>query len=39
MAEVCDIVQEAVTKTNPKKKNCKKAKGLRPYKYLKKEEK
>ena len=24
--EVCNIVQEAVTKTNPKKKKCKKAK-------------
>ena len=27
-AEVCDIVQEAVTKTIPKKKKCKKAKWL-----------
>ena len=27
-AEVCDIVQEAVIKTIPKKKNCKKAKWL-----------
>ena len=26
--EVCDIVQEAVIKTIPKKKKCKKAKGL-----------
>ena len=26
--EFCDIVQEAVTKTNPKKKKCKKAKWL-----------
>ena len=26
--EVCDTVQEAVTKTIPKKKKCKKAKGL-----------
>ena len=26
--EVCDIVQEAVTKTTPKKKKCKKAKWL-----------
>ena len=26
--EVCDIVQEAVIKTIPKKKNCKKAKWL-----------
>ena len=26
--EVCDIVQEAVTKTMPKKKKCKKAKWL-----------
>ena len=26
--EVCDIVQEAVIKTNPKKKKCKKAKQL-----------
>ena len=24
--EICNIVQEAVTKTNPKKKKCKKAK-------------
>ena len=31
--EVCDIVKEAVTKTIPKKKECKKAKWLseRPY--------
>ena len=28
MAEVCDIVQEAVIKTIPKKKKCKKAKWL-----------
>ena len=27
-AEICDIVQEAVIKTIPKKKNCKKAKWL-----------
>ena len=27
-AEVCDIVQEAVIKTIPKKKKCKKAKWL-----------
>ena len=27
-AEVCDVVQEAVTKTIPKKKKCKKAKWL-----------
>ena len=27
-AEVCDIVQEAVIKTTPKKKKCKKAKWL-----------
>ena len=27
-AEVCDIVQEAVSKTIPKKKKCKKAKWL-----------
>ena len=26
MVEVCDIVQEAVIKTTPKKKKCKKAK-------------
>ena len=26
--ELCDIVQEAVIKTIPKKKKCKKAKGL-----------
>ena len=26
--EVCDIIQEAVIKTIPKKKKCKKAKGL-----------
>ena len=26
--EVCDIVQEAVIKTTPKKKKCKKANGL-----------
>ena len=31
--EVHNIVQEAVIKTNPKKKKCKRAKGcLRPYK-------
>ena len=28
MMEVCDIVQEAVTKTIPKRKKCKKAKWL-----------
>ena len=39
--EVCDTVQEAVIKTIPKKKKCKKAKWLseRPYTYLSKEEK
>ena len=39
--EVCDIVQEAVIKTIPKKKKCKKANGClrRPCKYLRKEEK
>ena len=26
--EVCDIIQKAVIKTIPKKKKCKKAKGL-----------
>ena len=37
--EVCDIVEEAVIKTIPKKKKCKMAKWLRrPYKYLRKEE-
>ena len=37
--EVRDIVQEAVIKTIPKKKKCKKAIGCprRPYKYLRKE--
>ena len=32
--EICDIVQEAVIKTIPKKKKCKKANGCprRPYK-------
>ena len=40
-AEVCDIVQEAVIKTIPKKKKCKKAKWLseEAYKQLSKEEK
>ena len=39
--EVRDIVQEAVTKTTPKKKKCKKQSGCsrRLYKYLRKEEK
>ena len=39
--EVHDIVQEAVIKTIPKKKKCKKANGCltRAYKYLSKEEK
>ena len=39
--EVGDIIQEAVIKTIPKKKKCKKANGcLRsPYKELRKEEK
>ena len=39
--EVRDIVQEAMIKTTPKKKKCKKAKWLlrRPYKHLRKEEK
>ena len=39
--EVRDIVQEAVIKTIPKKKKCKKAKWFlrRPYKWLRKEEK
>ena len=39
--EVRDIVQEAVIKTTPKKKKCKKAKWLseRPYKQLREEEK
>ena len=38
--EIHKIVQEAVTKTIPKKKKCKKAKWLlrRLYKYLRKEE-
>ena len=38
MAEVNDIVQEAVIKTIPKKKKCKRAKWLlrRSYKYLRK---
>ena len=37
--EVHDIIQEAVIKTIPKKKKCKKAIGCprRPYKYLRKE--
>ena len=39
--EVCDIVQEAVIKTIPKKKKCKKVKWLseEALKYLRKEEK
>ena len=39
--EVCNIVQEAVIKTIPKKKKCKKAKWLseEDYKQLRKEEK
>ena len=38
--EVCDIVQEAVIKTIPKKKKCKKAKWLRRlYRLLRKKEK
>ena len=38
--EVRDIVQEAMIKTTPKKKKCKKAKWLlrRPYQQLRKEE-
>ena len=34
--EVCDLVEEAVIKTIPKKKKCKKAQGClsRPYKYI-----
>ena len=38
--EVRDIVQEAVMKTIPKKKKCKRQNGClkRPYKYLRKEE-
>ena len=37
---VCNIVEEAVIKSIPKKKKCKKANGClrRPYKYLKKVE-
>ena len=39
--KVCDIVQEAVIKTIPKKKNAKRQNGCltRPYKQLRKEEK
>ena len=39
--EVCDIAQETIIKTIPKKKKCKKAKWLseEPYKKLKNEEK
>ena len=39
--EVCDIVQEAVIKTIPKQKKCKKVNGClrRSYKQLRKEEK
>ena len=35
-SEVCDIVEEAVIKTIPKKKKCKRQNGClrRPYKYL-----
>ena len=38
--QICDIVQEAVIKTIPKKKKCKRQNGClkRPYKYLRKEE-
>ena len=38
MKEVCNTVQEAVTKTIPKKEKCKKAKWL-PEEALQKEEK
>ena len=39
--EVCDIVQEALIKTVPRKKKCKRQNGClrRPYKELRKEEK
>ena len=39
--DVCDIVEEAVIKTIPKKRNAKRQNGCvrRPYKYLRKEEK
>ena len=39
--EACDIVEEAVIKTIPKKRNAKRQNGCvrRPYKYLRKEEK
>ena len=39
--EVRDTVQEAVIKTIPKKKKCKRQNGclMRPYKYLREEEK
>ena len=39
--EVCDIVQEAVIKTSPRKRNAKRQNDClrRPYKYLRKEEK
>ena len=39
--EVCDIVQEGIIKTIPKKKKCRKAKWLseEALKYLRKEEK
>ena len=39
--EVCDIVQEAVIKTIPMKKKCKKANSClrRPYKWLRKDKK
>ena len=38
--EVHDIVQEAVTKTTPRKRNAKRQNGClrKPYKYLRKEE-
>ena len=39
--EVCDILQEAVIKTVPKKKKCKRQNGClrKPYKQLRKEKK
>ena len=39
--EVCDVVQKAVIKTIPKKKNAKRQNGClrRPYKHVRKEEK
>ena len=38
--EVCDIVQEAMSKTIPKKRNIKRQNGClrRPYKWLRKEQ-